>query len=88
MKIVFKNSFLKELKKLKDEKLKNDIYENIVLVENAIEIKQIKNFKKLKDFEDYYRLKIGNYRIGIKLINNELNFVCFEHRKDIYKKFP
>ena len=43
MKIIFKNSFLKELKKIKDEKLKNDIYTTIILVEKSENIKQLKS---------------------------------------------
>jgi len=43
MKVEFKKSFLKELKKLKNKALKNSIYEYITLVESAENITQIKN---------------------------------------------
>lgn len=32
--------------------------------------------------------KFGNYRIGIKIINDVLIFERILHRKDIYKYYP
>jgi mRNA interferase RelE/StbE len=88
MKVEFKKSFLKELQKLRNKGLKNSIADCIVQVESANSISQIKNIKKLAGFDDYYRIRIGDYRIGLKIENNTVYFVVFEHRKDIYKKFP
>lgn len=88
MKVDFKSTFLKEIKKLKDERLKNAISQCIIDVEVAENLAQIKNLKKLIGYENYYRLRVSNYRIGVKVIEEVFYFVCFEHRKDIYKKFP
>ena len=88
MKIDFKKSFLKELKKLKNKNLQNAIYDAIVQVESAKTISQIKNLKKLSGYEFHYRIRVGDYRIGVKLENEVVHFVVFEHRKDIYKGFP
>lgn len=88
MKVDFKKTFLKELEKLKNKSLKNSIYNSIIQVELAESISEIKNIKKLAGFEIYYRLRVGDYRIGLKLENDTVNFVIFEHRKDIYKTFP
>jgi len=88
MKVSFKKSFLKELKKLKNKQLKNAISECIIQVELAENISQIKNLKKLTGYDIYYRVRISDYRIGLKLENDHVFFVVFEHRKDIYRKFP
>lgn len=88
MKVDFKKTFLKELEKLKNKSLKNSIYNSIIQVELAESILEIKNIKKLAGYEMYYRLRVGDYRIGLKLENDTVNFVIFEHRKDIYKTFP
>ncbi|MDB5226116.1 MAG: hypothetical protein JWN78_309, partial [Bacteroidota bacterium] len=32
-------------------------------------------------------IRIGDYRIGIKVENEVVYFAAFEHRKDIYKSF-
>ena len=88
MKIDFKKSFLKELKKLKNKRLRDDIHECIVQVEYANNLTQIKNIKKLIGYDVYYRIRVGDYRIGIKIEEDVVYFVIFEHRKDIYKGFP
>ena len=88
MKVEFKKSFLKELQKLRNKGLKNSIADCIVQVESAQSINQIKNIKKLAGFEDYYRIRIGDYRIVVKIEEDTIYFVVFEHRKDIYKNFP
>jgi len=88
MKIGFKKSFVKELKKLKNKDLKNSILECIVQAEAAENISNIKNIKKLIGYDIYYRIRIGDYRIGLKAGDDILYFVVFEHRKDIYRSFP
>ena len=88
MKTDFKKSFLKELKKLKNKQLKDLIAECILQVESSEYTNQIKNLKKLKGFDVYYRIRIGDYRIGIKIENKIVYFVIFEHRKTIYRNFP
>lgn len=44
-------------------------------------------FKKLKTSEDdYYRIRVGNYRIIYQVNNNELEILIIKvgHRKDVY----
>lgn len=88
MKVVFKKSFLKDLKKLKSRSLQNLVHKCIVQVESAETISKIKNIKKLSGFEFHYRIRVGDYRIGIKQESDVLFFVVLDHRKDIYKNFP
>lgn len=88
MKVEFKKSFLKELKKLKNKSLKNLIAESIIQVESAENIAHIKNLKKLTGYDIYYRIRVGDYRIGLKIEKDVVYFVVCEHRKDIYRKFP
>ncbi len=67
MKVQFKESFLKELKKLQNKKLKGSIYECIIQAEGAGKLSEIKNLKKLKGYNIYYRIRIGDYRIASRL---------------------
>jgi len=36
----------------------------------------------------YYRIRLGNYKMGITIIENQVTFIRFLHRKEIYKYFP
>jgi mRNA interferase RelE/StbE len=88
MKTAFKKSFLKEVKKNTDKKLKDSIADVIEQVEAAENLSQVKNLKKLEGFDIYYRIRIGNYRVGLQIKDNLAYFIMFDHRKDIYRNFP
>lgn len=88
MKILFEESFAKDLKKIKDRKILNRLSLIIQEVKDATKIAKIRNLQKLKGYDSYFRIKVSNYRIGIDRIDNSIIFVRFLHRKDIYKYFP
>lgn len=64
MKIAFKKSFLKELKKLRNRNLQDSIADCIFQVESAEDLSHIKNIRKPSGYEVYYQIRIGDYRIG------------------------
>ena len=88
MNTVFKKTFLKEIEKITDSKIKESIVNVIGNVENSNSIIDIRQLKKLSGFSKYYRIRLGNFRIGIYIENNTVYFARFGHRKDIYKQFP
>ncbi|MBK7966444.1 MAG: type II toxin-antitoxin system RelE/ParE family toxin [Bacteroidetes bacterium] len=88
MNIDFKKSFLKDIKNLKNENLRKVILNCIVQVEASTSISQIKNLKKLSNSDNCFRIRIGDYRIGLKLEKETLTFVVFGHRKEFYNEFP
>jgi mRNA interferase RelE/StbE len=88
MKVEFKKSFLKSLEGLRDKQLKSSILKIISQVESIEKIQSIASLKKLAGFSDFYRIRLGDYRIGLQIVNKTVIFVTFSHRKDIYKNFP
>jgi mRNA interferase RelE/StbE len=88
MKTAFKASFLKAIKKINSDQLKVDIANAILNVESAESLRQISQLKKLKGYKQYYRIRIGDYRIGIKIEAEIVNFVVIDHRKNLYRIFP
>jgi mRNA interferase RelE/StbE len=49
---------------------------------------EIKDMKKLKGSGDYFRIRITDYRLGLKQNGDTLVFIRILHRKDIYRYFP
>ncbi|MCL4705220.1 type II toxin-antitoxin system RelE/ParE family toxin [bacterium] len=88
MTLEFRKSFARDLKKIKEKLVLQQIKEIIEEVEQAANIGAINNLKQLKGGESYYRIRIGDYRIGLKLENERVVFVRFLHRKEIYRYFP
>ena len=88
MKVEFRESFAKDLKGVKDKALLHRVKELIEAIEKADSLVAISNLKKLKGGGNYFRLRIGDHRVGISLENDAVIFVRFLNRKDIYKYFP
>jgi mRNA interferase RelE/StbE len=86
--VQFKKSFEKDLSSLRDKSLLERIRAVIEEVENAIELGEIGNLKKLKTEVSYYRIRVGDYRLGISIDRSTVTFVRALHRKDIYRYFP
>lgn len=88
MKVAFRESFLKDLRNIKNAKLLAKICKAIENVEDSDAPHQIRNFKKLKGSQSYFRIRIGEYRVGLKMESDTLIFVRFLSRKEIYRFFP
>ncbi len=89
MKLEFKKSFTKDLNKRKTDKpLLERVKQVILEVEEASNTQQIKNLKKLKTQGSHYRIRLGDYRLGLVIEGNTARFVRFLHRGDIYRYFP
>ncbi|NWF61500.1 MAG: type II toxin-antitoxin system RelE/ParE family toxin [Fischerella sp.] len=88
MNVEFRKSFEKDLGNIHDEALLQRIKSVIEEVENAENLKDVGNLKKLKADGDYYRIRIGDYRIGLTVSEDVVIFVRVLHRKDVYRYFP
>jgi mRNA interferase RelE/StbE len=88
LKIDFKKSFSKDLKKINDKNILKKVKAVIDTIENTPNLMEIKNVKQLTSGGKYYRIRIGVYRIGIKLEDETAIFVRFLHRREIYRYFP
>ncbi|MFW0860074.1 MAG: type II toxin-antitoxin system RelE family toxin [Dehalococcoidia bacterium] len=88
MKVEFKGSFTKDLKQVRDKALKKRVKETIELVEEARGLREVENIKKLRVGDRYYRISIGDYRLGLLSEGDTVIFVRFLHRKDVYRYFP
>ncbi len=88
MKVEFRESFLKDLSNIKNAKLLTKVRKAIENAEDSDAPHQISNFKKLKGSQSYYRIRIGAYRVGLRMESDTLIFVRFLSRKEIYRFFP
>jgi mRNA interferase RelE/StbE len=89
MKTLFRDSFWRDvMKKVKDKKTIIRIDEIIEEAAAAENISGIKNVKKMEGADDAYRIRVGNFRIGVFVEGDVIEFVRCLPRKDIYKFFP
>lgn len=82
-------SFIKDLKKLRKtsfySQIRSTALETIPQCQN---ITQINNLKKIKGTKNAYRIRVGDYRIGVFIKNETVTFSRVLHRKEVYRYFP
>jgi mRNA interferase RelE/StbE len=88
MNVEFLAKFVKDLDKLNAGHVKASVFNIIVLLEAANSLAEIPHLKKLKGHRAAFRIKIGDYRIGIFVEGKTVEMARVVHRKDIYKVFP
>ncbi|WP_233861542.1 type II toxin-antitoxin system RelE family toxin [Tenacibaculum piscium] len=88
MNVIYLESLKKDLKKIKDKKLLKNLSEVFIKLEDVDDLLKISSAKKLSGHPDAYRIRIGDYRLGIYYNENEISIVRFVKRNDIYKIFP
>ena len=88
MTVSFRKSFLRDLKKVKDPKVRDRVRDVIEAVEKAEALADVAGVKKMSGRSGYYRVRIGDFRVGLAVEGEEIEFVRVLGRKDIYKHFP
>jgi mRNA interferase RelE/StbE len=88
LKVAFRESFLKDLRAIKDQSVLRRIRECIETVEQVNKPSDIASLKKLKSQGQYYRIRIGEYRVGLRIEAETVTFIKVLNRKDIYRYFP
>jgi len=88
MTIHAEKTFLKDVDKVKDKTLLLNLQRIFSFLNETNSTSEIPNLKKLSATKNYYRIRIGDYRIGMSIVNKEVYLIRFLHRKDIYKYFP
>lgn len=88
MKAVFRASFLSDVKKLRDATVRRAVADAILNVEQARSIQEIRAIKRLSGHRNYFRIRIGDWRIGLSIEDDVVAFARCLHRREIYRYFP
>ena len=81
MKVRYEKSFLKDLRKRKDKTLKNRVGTIISDIKKARDRSDLVNIEKLKGHDSAFKIRIGDYRLGLFIENDTIIFSRLLHRK-------
>lgn len=87
MNVEVNRKFLKDLAKLparERQKIERFVFEESQLINFVEEV----GFRKLQGYSNFYRVRFGDYRVGVRYESETLVFERVLHRKDIYRYFP
>jgi len=88
MQIELTRKFQKQVENCNDKHIRSKILSTIQVVIASENLNELPNLKKLTGYKNFYRIRLGNYRIGLLIEDNTIVFAAFDHRSDIYKYFP
>ena len=88
MEVIYLESLVKDLKKMKDKKLLKSLSKVFVNLEEIDDLFKISSVKKMSGHPEAYRIRIGDYRLGFYYSDNKIEIARFLKRNDIYKVFP
>ena len=88
MEVKFTKTFEKDLKAIKDKEVILKVDEIIKCLRTSKVLSDIAGVKMLKGYRNCYRIRIGNYRLGLQLNGKVVWLARLMHRKEIYRYFP
>lgn len=89
MKVEYRKLFLKDLKKLKNQPIYAQIFDlAFKKIPSAYSLQDLSQVKAMKGYPHRYRIRIGNYRLGIEENQDKIEIMRVLHRKEFYRYFP
>ena len=89
MKILYSKTLEKDLESIaRNAVIKKRLLELIEKLKAIGSFEELIGVKKIEGYKSYYRLRIGDYRLGIKLSGDCIELIRFLHRREIYRRFP
>jgi mRNA interferase RelE/StbE len=89
MKVLYVKALVKDLEAVsRNLGVKKRLLKLIEMLKTIDSLSELQNIKKIKGYDNYYRLRVGDYRLGLKLSGNTVELIRFLHRRDIYRRFP
>ena len=89
MKVSYAKTFAKDLEAVsRNPAVKKRLSKLIETFKTIDTLNELKHIKKIEGYDCYYRLRIGDYRLGLKVLEDTVELIRFLHRRDIYRRFP
>ncbi|BAZ84612.1 type II toxin-antitoxin system RelE family toxin [Dolichospermum compactum] len=89
MEVQYRQAFLKDLKQLKSSTSYQRIYElAFTTLEKINLLEEIPDIKAMRGYTGRYRIRIGDYRIGIEVNGDIIEVMRVLHRREFYRYFP
>lgn len=88
MKVLYNKRFLKDLAALPPAERGRIEKFAFIRASSVRSFRQLEHIEKLTGYQTYYKIRFGNYRLGLQFKDDTLVFERVLHRKEIYRYFP
>lgn len=87
MEVEFLKKFEKDLTKV-DALTRKRALRVVQSLETATSITELEQLKKLSGHQNTYRIRLGDYRLGIFVSGDKVQLARLLHRREVYRFFP
>ena len=88
MRLDIRPSFNRDLRRIRDRDVRQRLTLKIQEIEAASNFTQMTDVLKMQGYDIHYRIRVGNYRLGIAVEGDVVILLRFGHRRDFYRGFP
>ena len=88
MEIESLTSFTRDLRRIRSAEVHQRVLRKLEEPEAAPTIEEVSSTGRLTAYGRHYRVRIGDYRLGIAMENDVAVLVRRLHRREIYRVFP
>ncbi len=89
MEVLYRKAFLKDLKKIKNQPAYDRIFEfAFTILPKAKALKDVDGVKAMTGYSKRYRIRFGDYRVGVELQGGTIELSRALHRREFYRFFP
>ena len=89
MKLKASPRFRRDMRRVKDRALRRAVQRKIDELRSAASIHDVSSVRRLRSSGgNAYRIRIRDYRLGLKVEDDTAVLAEFDHRSDFYRRFP
>ena len=89
MRIRYKPGFRRDIRRIRDADTIRRINSVIADLCDANSIGEVSNIRRIRAARgSHYRVRIGDYRLGVTLDGDVAILAAIGHRREVYRRFP
>ncbi len=88
MEIRYRTSFGRDLRRERNSDLRRRVEHTIEQLQGAPSVAGVPGLTSMRGYANHYRVRVGDYPMGIIVDGDTAILVRFLHRRDIYRHFP
>ena len=88
MEIRYRTSFGRDTRRERNSDLRRRVERTIEQLQRAPSVASVPGLAAMQGYANHYRIRIGDYRLGIIVDGDTAILVRLLHRRDIYRHFP
>lgn len=88
MRVKFERGFVRDLDRIRSKSLRLRVDRAVNELRSADSIEEIPGVVRLQGTANLFRIRIGDYRIGLERSSAGVTLIRFRHRSNFYRGFP